>query len=404
MKIMKKLLLFAFAVVAIASCKRTVDVENPNGGGSTETGDVIQLVSGTGGVAMTMADGDPIANQGVRKFFILGDQIALYAAYVKDNAGTKEPDWAHTGTPAEDSVNQVGPYFQNMPASCTTAGTVTDSPAEVFAAKFGWGLTGTGGVGVDRTYPRNGRSLYVYGYYPYTKDSVTLDPAKGPLLKITLVALDTITEDAGHKQSDVLYTRGYSKPVGSAPAALDTVSRNAQLDSLVFKHALAQVNFVVTRLNGAAESKLRRIEFSVPKAGVLNIMEGKVTVTDPTQESEWIKYVITDQVNEPILLDTESTKLTVLKTNPLMILPLTAAEAKKCKLKLTVYYGSNPNPSLDPTNEKTFIINLNSDAMKAFAQGKKNTLTMQMSETIVEIKASIEPWVDNTDSFIIPVE
>lgn len=409
---MKKILLIAFAVAATVSCHRTIDVGQVAPDVPQAPGDVISLAAFSD-AAVTMAT---VPGQGVRKDFIVGDQIALFAAYGNDRVGSAPtgPDWVQNSDPKLDSANQVGPYFINWPAYCTIAGATSPTAS---AAKFQWGLLGTGGVGVDRIYPRGDRAVYMYAYYPfYMSDTVTLDPAKGPQLKIELKNNAVITADVEHVQPDILFAQGKSKGAGSPAPGLDTIKRSDPLAPLVFNHALAQINFKVQLDKGAAECKFNSIQFFTPKEGVLNITDGVVTVTEPVSEptdadaAGWMEYKIEHGKGEPIPVPTTEPDadpkvfpLYVLENNPLMIMPQTIAQAQKCRLWLTVYYGTE-DPDSDTANLHTYKVNLNNAAMKAIVQGKKTTLTLTMNRTHVNLEASITPWGENTDNPTIPVE
>lgn len=405
---MKKLLLLALSIAAIVSCNRQVEVADQPVGGDPESDQIIQLSSG-GGAALTMAS----PNQGVRTKFIIGDQIGLFAAYGKLDGANNVPDWKAIDMP-NDSILQTGQYFTNWPAQCYELRPASPGDPADTTDKFAWGAKGQGGVGVDRIYPRAQRGIFVYAYYPYSADTdtVSVDPVKGPLVKVKLRDLNnTGTVDAPaftgildveHLQADVLFAKGISVKDPAAP--LDSVKRPEPLAPLYFRHALAQVTFKVGREDKSAACKFVKIQFTVPHSGVMNLIDGKVEINAPSAPTaaDSLTYTVTDKETEAIE-EGKDNALQVLEVNPLMVLPMTAAQAKTCRLQLTVYYGVD-EPGTDPSNHRTFNVNLNFDNMKGFAQGKKNTLLMMVSETGIRLEASIAEWDADGEISEIPVE
>lgn len=379
---MKKTLLMALSIAMIVGCQKTKPVD------PQINGDVIALSSG--GVTVAQGRADEVVNQGIRVDFIKGDQIGIFAAFADDQAAPTAPSWATTDLDA-----QKGIYFENKPAACVTIAATPD------LAKFGWGSDGLGGVNADQIYPKKDANFFLYAYYPYTAktDSVTVDPTDGPQLA---VRLNNTTPD---KQEDILWAVG--KSVAQAPAAY--ISRKDQLGPLNFKHALAQLQFRAYRESGAQECKFVSIKFTTNAKGLMNITDGTIAVeamsTTPDNETIAVYDIVENATDIPTLATAgDYTDALEILTNPLMIFPLVNTDLKLCKLEITVYYGAS-DPDTDPTNVKTFTVDL-SGVTTGFNQGKKNQLILGVGQTVIALEGQIEAWEDNADGDdpVIPVE
>lgn len=386
---MKKTLLMALSIAAIVGCQKTnpVDPITPNG-------DVIALSSG--GVTVAQGRADEVVNQGIRVDFIEGDQIGLFAAFADKQDVPTAPSWAATDLDA-----QTGIYFENKPAACVT---IAAAPK---LAQFGWGTDGLGGVNADQIYPKKDANFFLYAYYPYTAktDSVTVDATDGPQLSVRL------NNTKPDKQEDVLWAVGKSRGgEGGAPASTEWVSRKDQLSPLTFKHALAQLQFRAYRESGAQECKFVSIKFTTNAKGLMNITDGTIAVeamsTTPDNETIAVYDIVENATTDIPTLATagDYTDALEILTNPLMIFPLVNTDLKLCKLEITVYYGAS-DPDTDPTNVKTFTVDL-SGVTTGFNQGKKNQLILGVGQTVIALEGQIEAWEDNADGDdpVIPVE
>ncbi|MEG1413569.1 MAG: fimbrillin family protein [Mucinivorans sp.] len=386
---MKKIIFLALAVVAIVSCKKNVGstIEEPQQ-------DVIAL--STGNISLSK-----VANEGVRVVFGVDDQIGVFAAYADNQTTPTAPSWA-TGNAAD----QTGVYFGNIAAKCTTAG-VGSAPAGT-PAVFSWGADGTGGLTNNQIYPKNEKKIYLYSYYPYAASGTSIDPTAGPKLDIKLT---DGAEDASIKQADVLWSVGASKQ--ATPQAWISRTGDNQLAKLTFNHALAQLQFKIYRQDATVAScKFVQLEFQSPKAGSMNIMTGAIEVTPmdftnatPTGNTV-AKYTIGDPTSVVNITATQKTDATEINADPLMVFPMTIAQAQTCKLKIWIYFGSKNavDMTADKADIKEYEVKLNTASTLALLQGKLNFISLGVGETTIELTADIEAWDPTGSSTELPIE
>ena len=387
---MKKILFAALLVAAIVGCKRSAEIDVPQ---ETEEGQAIALSSGK--VSLSKADGDPVANEGVRVDFMVGDQIGVFAAYVKQPATTTQvPDWS-----APDPVYPLGRYFDNAPASCTKAGTSTPSAAP---AEFGWGTSGIGGVEFDQLYPKKDRGVYLYAYYPLAhKDSVVIHTTDGPQVSYLLDTLNPL------KQPDILWAVGKSKGTGTPATPADTITRKDPLDVLQFEHALSQINFVLYRKDASVSAcKLLEIKLRVPASGTVTLTKAAGSnVALTSKDSKATLGTFTVAAGDANIANanvdvwdgtTPGSRPTPVLTLPYMIWPLTAVQAQGCTLSVKLYFGTG-DPATDTKNVRTYKIEMT--GMGAIAQGKLNLFILGVAPTIITLKGQITAWgTDGNDS------
>lgn len=375
---MKKILFFALIAATVLGCKRSADI---NVDPEPELTDAIMLSAG-GPVVLGRAVGDTTANKGPRlNEFVLEDQIGVYAVYTKKDGANIAPDWSE---PVEGA--RTGRYFDNKPATCKGFSAKDGSNPATRWASFLWGNTGQGGVGVDQLYPKGEDSIFVYAYYPYHQDSMVMNTTAGPSRKIRL---DTITP---LKQSDVLWAVGKSR----ASTPVPYVKRKDPLAPLTFKHALAQLNFKVYRKGSSvAACQFVSIAFRCPVYGAMRITDGDMYITNSTVKDSVGTYTILgNQVTHTdIEYNSDLSQIQHLLATPYMVLPMSEAQAKACKLIVKLYFGKG-DPSTDPTNVRTYDITLTN--IKEFVQGSLNTLSLGVGDTNIELLADIEPW-DNSN-------
>lgn len=152
------------------------------------------------------------------------------------------------------------------------------------------------------------------------------------------------------------------------------------------------------------------IKFTTNAKGLMNITDGTIAVeamsTTPADQTIAVYDIIENANTDIPTLATPGTYTDALEilTNPLMIFPLTNTDLKLCKLEITVYYGAT-DPSGDPTNVKTFTVDL-SGVSTGFNQGKKNQLILGVGQTVIALEGQIEAWEDNASGVdpVIPVE
>lgn len=372
---MKKLLFSAIAIMSIVGCQKS-GVTTPE----TEPQDGLIRLS-MGGISSRSG------NAGMREVFEAGDQIGIVATLLKDD------------DPATISWDATPIHIDNKPAAWLSNTTPTTPGADLVISTFKWGPKGEGGLSHDQFYPKKDRSLALFAYYPYTAatDSLIYDATtKEPILVIKLKDGEVSTAeetDANVIQADVMWAKGVSK----ATTPLDSVSRLDPLATLDFKHALAQVNFKVSKSADAADCYFDQIELLTYKDGKLNITTGVIELTKPNTPTDSAKYVIKDNSGAPIT----AAGIDIITTGkPIMVLPTkTAAESEICKIRLRVNYGTDVKPDY-------MWYDVETKGIKPFNQGKLNTITLALSKTGVALTAKIDPWVANdaADDPSLPVE
>lgn len=381
---MKRVLFFTLAAAAIVGCQRSPELPNvPENEALTDE----ILLSAAGTVSLGKATGDTTANYGPRlNEFVLNDQVGIYAVYTKKNNSNIEPDWADAPT---TGTARTGRYFDNKPAACTGFETKT-SPLTGRWAKFLWGNTGQGGVGIDQLYPKGEDSIFVYAYYPFHKDSMKMSTTEGPRREIRLDTLNPL------KQADILWAVGESQAAVPVPY----VKRKDPLAPLTFKHALAQLNFKVYRKGAkVAACQFVSIKFRCPVYGQMRITDGNMYITNSTVKDSVGTYSVSEgQVTDTeIKYEANVADISHLLTTPYMVLPLSETQAKACSLEVKLYFGTK-SAGEEPANVRTYDIDLTS--IKQFVQGSMNTLSLGVGDTNIELLADIEPWdtTNGTDS------
>lgn len=384
----------ALAIAAVVSCQRNVSPGNPPHPvvpGEPDLTAPMFLSAGSGAV------GTRTGGIGARQTqFQSGDIIGVYAAMGKLDATNVVPDWTNI-------------YFANKPATFAGTGVAEDTTA------FKWGLGGIGGLANDQFYPAKDRSIFVYAYYPYTKneaDSIKLISSI-PTRFVTLVegnVGDQTTEDTVNRmQPDYMWAVGKSvKPTAAPNTPVDSVRRTLGLDTLTFKHALAQLNFGVYLMDQKATTcTFDSIVLIVPKKGSYDIIKGKTTIIPGTTAADSAAYYITTKSGEQIPAAAASEKptdaLNILDTYPLMVFPMTADELKGCEIEIVVNYGDDRNP-----DRKRYVLKMKEQGnnLKPLRQGYYNTIYLGVGQTKVDLNCNVTPWIKNgiEDDIIIPVE
>ncbi len=383
---MKKIIITLTIAVTIIACNKTsLNDQEQNTTTPNPVDDIIQLSSGG-------TDTKSTVNQGVREEFILGDQIAFFAAY-PDADNPTEPKWEEVTSNEQDEIDQVGPYFLNAPAYCIAEAAAPDY------AQFNWGESLETSEKTKKTYPKNDKEIYMYGYYPYNTAADTARIVDGvPQLLIGLDARYANLGNVKNLQPDVLWTVAAS--VGNP-----TIKRTEPLKPMTFEHALAQVDFKIKRAENSRACFFAEILFTVPKYGEMNITTGEVIPQKAAaeyDETELITYSIT-RPGQQIAVSDQDTKSVFADgaDKYLMVLPLTQQQTQECKLSVRVAYNSSGDGEY-----KTFDIALdNASALKEIKAGKLNTITLNVLETEIEIfAANITPWEDNVEDSVLDVE
>ena len=365
---MKKVFLGLLCVAAAVSCKKTVE------SGDTPTAEefsseVISLSVGSPRISRA-------GNEGVRStLFETGDQIGVTAVY-QDVA--TDVDWS------KDTC------FDNRPA-LFALNTTDASPV----SQFHWGIDGSGGTANNRYYPGAKKKIYIFAYYPFSKSTANYvapdkTAATGPQLKVTLTegAIAGETTDVNLKQADVLYyTSG--DPTASPVAKADPFSSDSKMGTMLFRHGLAQLQFLLKRPTGSTACKFVKLVFKTAKSGTMDIATGVFTY-DAAATYKDATYTITPKTGDNVVIPDITgggTALDVLKGKPLMIFPLSLVDAKKGSLVLTVDFAKDGETA--DTKDITVDLTTLTDPLEA---GKLNTYTLSVNFHLIELQATIKPW------------
>lgn len=375
---MKKILLLTavLSAMAVTGCKKQITTPNvePPVGSSDK-----MIYLGTVGPALGKA-----GNIGVRdSLFEADDQIGVIAALSTTNAA----DWTKTA------------YFDNAPALFSRTGSVEvpggGTPYDDMRSYFVWGPAGEGGLTWNRYYPAQDKPIMIYAYSPYTKTNYTAPDGTSskPMLNVTLNTLPIrlatpLDSGANLKQADVLWY-----------ASLGEVKRTDTLQVMNFKHALSQLTFRFSRPAGSSPAHIDSVIFETLGEATMDITTGAFTFPAPDGNTPDVlytaaEYVITTNPNNrtvPVVVaDTDPLLDIFTGTSPLMIFPLTATEAKLGKLRI-VYNISPKGDQIGKDFMKSSEIKLD-NLDKDFLAGKKNTFTISISATGINLEAKIDPW------------